>query len=381
VVAEPDVESIPPDGVTRFSVGSRTFVAVGLAVIAFVVGSDLVRHASRAFTFLAMAALFAMALDPVVRALAARSGLDRSAAVAAVAVMVVTVVVLTVAVVAPMAAREAAAIGDQAPNAVDGLTELPLIGDTLRDRGVPERLESAINRLPEQLGRGEAPIQELFNSVVGGVAAAMAIVGLTVAFLLDGPRLAELVRRAVPTPRRVSFDAATSILYRTVGRYFAGSVLVALIAASSVLIVGLLLEVPLIPLIAVWVSMTNLIPQLGSFLGGAAFVLAGAAAGPTTALLCLVWFVVYQQVENNVIVPLIVGDAVDLSAPATMVAALVGAATAGVPGAIIAIPLFGAGKAIMVDLQRRKGLVPEPRPGPVPITKRVRGWRPKRRAA
>lgn len=374
-------ELSPPRGASeRLSLSARTFVAISVAIVALAIGANLVRHASQAFTFLAMAALFAMALDPIVAALASRTGLERSVSVAAVAVMVTLVVVLAVAVIAPLAAREASAIGDQAPSAAAGLTELPLIGDTLRDRGVPQQLEDAIDRLPEQLGQGDAPIQSLFDSLVGGVAAALAIVALTVAFLLDGPRLTSLVRRAVPSPRRRGFDTATAILYRTVGRYFAGSVLVSLVAASGVLIVGLLLDVPLAPLVAVWVSMTNLIPQVGSFLGGAAFVVAGAAAGPTTALLCLLWFVVYQQIENYVIVPLIVGDAVDLSAPATMVVALLGAAIAGVPGAITAIPLFGAAKAITMDLQRRRGLVPEARVEAVPITKRTRGWRPWRRA-
>ena len=96
--------------------------------------------------------------------------------------------------------------------------------------------------------------------------------------------------------------------------------------------------------------MTNLIPQVGGFLGGSLFVLLGATQGPTTLLICLAWFLVYQQFENHILQPTIVGDAVDLSPPVTMVAALIGASAFGVPGALVAIPLLGTTKAIVVEL-------------------------------
>ena len=78
----------------------------------------------------------------------------------------------------------------------------------------------------------------------------------------------------------------------TVGRYFAGSLLIAVLAGCGILIVGLLAGVPLAPVAAAWVMVTNLIPQVGGFLGGALFVLLGATQGPTTLLICLAWFLV-----------------------------------------------------------------------------------------
>jgi predicted PurR-regulated permease PerM len=74
-------------------------------------------------------------------------------------------------------------------------------------------------------------------------------------------------------------------------------------------------------------------------------------------------FLVYQQPENHVIQPTIVGEAVDLSPPVTMMAALVGASAAGVPGALIAVPLLGAAKAIALEVRPRP-VEREPRTGP-----------------
>ena len=79
-------------------------------------------------------------------------------------------------------------------------------------------------------------------------------------------------------------------------------------------------------------------------------------------------FLGYQQFENNVIQPAVVGSAVNLTPPATMLAALVGGAAAGVPGALVATPLIGAAKALY--LERRGQLPPQQEPA---LTRRAQG--------
>ena len=79
------------------------------------------------------------------------------------------------------------------------------------------------------------------------------------------------------------------------------------------------------------------------------FVLLALTQSPLTAVIALVVFLGYQQLENNVISPAIVGSAVNLTPPTTMLAALVGGAAAGVPGALVATPLLGAAKALYLD--------------------------------
>ena len=127
--------------------------------------------------------------------------------------------------------------------------------------------------------------------------------------------------------------------------------MVALLAGTGVLIMGVILKLPLTPVAALWTTSTNLIPQIGGFLGGSMFVALGLTKGPTTALICVVYFLAYQQLENHVIQPVVVGEAVDLSPPATMLAALVGASAAGVPGALLATPLVGVVKALYIEVR------------------------------
>ena len=112
---------------------------------------------------------------------------------------------------------------------------------------------------------------------------------------------------------------------------------------------GLVIGVPLAPVAALWTTLTNLIPQIGGSLGGSFFVVLALTEGPVQAVMAAAVFIVYQNLENHVIQPAIVGRAVNLSPPATMLAALVGGAAAGVPGALMATPLIGAAKAVWLD--------------------------------
>jgi predicted PurR-regulated permease PerM len=81
-------------------------------------------------------------------------------------------------------------------------------------------------------------------------------------------------------------------------------------------------------------------------------------------------FIAYMTFENHVIQPVIIGDAVDLSAPTTMVAAIVGVSVAGVPGALVAVPLVGVGKALY--LEARGVDRPEAEPGTSRLLARFR---------
>jgi predicted PurR-regulated permease PerM len=88
------------------------------------------------------------------------------------------------------------------------------------------------------------------------------------------------------------------------------------------------------------------------------FVVLGLTQGAAIGLACLFIFLGYQQLENHVIQPLIIGRAVSLSPPVTMVAALIGVASAGLIGGLFAIPLLGAAKAIYLTTRRPQEAAP-----------------------
>jgi putative heme transporter len=310
-----------------------------------------VRATRQTLTWIVIGTVLAIALDPIVDTVQQLLRTRRGVAVGVVAATFTGVVVAVVLFLGPPAVREAQSFSSDLPGVVDRLDELPIVGHRLQEANAPERVQKFLEELPSRLSHDDEPLVRVVESAIGGALAAFSTLLVTVVLLLDGHRILLGLRRGVPTRHRPQVDRMLDILSRTIGRYFAGSLFVAMLSGLTMLVVGLVLNVPLAPLAAIWATLTNLIPQIGGFLGGSFFVLLGFAHGPTTGVLCLIYFLVWQQIENHVITPMIVGEAVDLSPPTTMMAALVGGAAAGVPGALVAVPLVGTAKAIWREVR------------------------------
>ena len=341
----------------------RSVAWVLAAFVTLLALTGLVRSAPRTVTAATIGTLLALALNPLVSAAQQRVGGRRAPAVGIVLGGFVLTAVALLAVLGPPAVREARDLRSQLPKVVRQLNDLPLVGERLKKADAADKLQRWIEQLPDRLEGDTTPIEQAGRAIAGGLLAAFLTVLVAVTLLLDGERLVRAARRLVPVARRPQAERIADLTYRVVGRYVAGSVFVAGIAGLSVLIVGLALGVPLTPLVAVWVMVFDLVPQIGGAVGGIPFVLLGFTQGAGTGVICAVFFILYLQLENHVISPVVVGKTVQLSPPATMTAALVGVSAAGVVGALIAVPLVGAAKVAYQELRpRREPLAPTPTP-------------------
>lgn len=329
----------------------RTTLVLLAAFVVLLAVTGLVRAVPRTITALGVALVLALALDPAVTLVRRRLRLARPAAVSVVLAALVALFAVVGMLLVPPAVEQARDLGNEVPRVVDDLGDLPIIGDDLREADVPERLRRGIEELPERLAGDTAPLERTARRVADGLLSVSLMLLLAVCLLLDGPRLLDRLVRLVPAPRRARLQTVGRLSYRVVGHYVAGSLAVAGIAGLTVLGVGLVLGVPLTPLAAAWVALWDLVPQIGGAAGGIPFVLLGFSQGVATGMACAVFFVVYLQIENHVLGPLLVGQAVKLSPPATMIAALIGVSAGGVVGALVAVPVAGAAKAAYVELR------------------------------
>lgn len=312
----------------------------------------VVQRAPRTLAALGVATIVALGVNPLVVWTARRLGVGRATAVGVVLAAAGAVVVAVGLLLVPPAVRQARALGTELPSVVADLADLPIVGDDLARADAPARAERALRELPDRLAGDTTPLERAARSAADGLVAAAVTGLLAVALLVDGERLLGAARRLVPAAHRPRADRISHLSYQVVGRYVAGSLTVAAVAGAAVLVAGLVLGVPLTPLIAGWVALWDLVPQVGGAAGGIPFVLLGFTRGVGTGLAAAAFFVVYLQIENNVLGPLLVGQAVKLSPPATMTAALVGVSAGGVVGALLAVPLVGAAKAVYLELGR-----------------------------
>ncbi|MGI8792584.1 MAG: AI-2E family transporter [Acidimicrobiales bacterium] len=320
-----------------------SFVHLGLGLLVVIALVGFARSAADSLTKIVIGGVLALALDIPTRRLQ-KWRLSRGAAATIVCVGLLVGMTAVIALLGPPAIKEAAAFGDEVPTTMAQFYDFPVVGGQLRDADLAGRAEAWLNSVPGSITADG--VSNVVARVIGALTGVVQVLLVTLALLLDGELLVKRARRAIPARLRSQASTAADLVYDTVGRYFAGSLLLAVANGLYILAVGLILGVPLILLAAVWVMITNLIPQIGGFLGGAVFVTLALTGGAFTGAVAAVLFIAYMSAENYVISPAVVGKAVNLSPPTTMIAAIVGGTAAGVPGALVATPLAGSIKAL-----------------------------------
>ncbi|MFL6205642.1 MAG: AI-2E family transporter [Acidimicrobiales bacterium] len=328
-----------------------TVLVLGAAAALAAAGWAVVTIAPDMVTTLAVGVVLGVAISPLSAAVQRRFNRSRIAAAAIVGISLALLFGAVVVLVAPAAVDQASEFSEELPATVRELYSWPIVGHRLEDADAAGEVEDAIADLPATID--DETLAALGERLLGGAFSTLVVLIVATGVMADGEVIVRRLRAVVPPARQERADEVGRIVYHAFGSYFAGSLTVAVLNGIFVLSLGLLLGVPLAPIAAIWAALTNLIPQIGGFLGGGFFVLLALTDSPTKAVIAGVLFLAYQQFENNIVQPAIVGSAVNLTPPATMMAALIGGAAAGVPGALVATPLLGAGKALYLESRGR----------------------------
>lgn len=332
-------------------IGVRSAARATAVVVLCLATLALVRGADPSLTWLVLGVVIGLAVEPVTRRLAARTRLPEPAAAGLVVLAALLALVGVAAVAVPSIAASVRRLDEQVPRVAEDLGELPLLGPPLERLEVGGRLEQLVDELPDRLADEDGPVPGVLGSLGDALVGGFWTVVIAVATLLDGRRVARRARALVPPRHRATADSTGELVVGTLVRYAAGSALVAVIAGSAVFVIALLAGIPLAPVLGVWAAAWNLVPQVGGFVGGAPLVVLALTEGSITALVALGVYLVYLQVENRVVQPVIIGRAVDLSPLVATVAVVVGGAAAGAVGAILATPAVGTAKLLLARLR------------------------------
>jgi predicted PurR-regulated permease PerM len=206
-----------------------------------------------------------------------------------------------------------------------------------------------LENVPAQLGqavsdnRGALTTGALSTAATVGELAAGAALALfaLIFFLYDGPQIWRYLLRAAPVARRDRVDVAGRRAFASLVGYTRATVLVAVVDAVGIGIGLWLVGVPLAVPLSALVFLGAFVPIVGAVLTGAVAVLIALVAnGPVAALIILGVVLAVQQLEGNVLQPLLLGRAVQLHALAVVLAVAAGVVIAGIPGALLAVPLL-----------------------------------------
>jgi predicted PurR-regulated permease PerM len=269
-----------------------------------------------------------------------------------------------VALVAAVAALFVPTVVSQVSDFVDAIPAY--VRDLTQGRGrlgfletkyhVVERVQDAINNRQGGglLGSGAGTLISVTKGIITGVVATVTIIFMTLFMLLEGPAWMERFHALAPSEQQQRWRDVTRDIYRSVGGYVTGNLLISVIAGTASTIVLLILGVPFAVALGLLVAILDLIPLAGATLAAIIVTLVGLSHSLTAAIVLAIFFVVYQQVENHLLQPLVYGRTVKLSPLAVLISVLIGAEVAGVLGALAAIPVAGTFQILLVDWQRER---------------------------
>jgi len=315
------------------------FAALGAAFAIFLL--QQLAGISWVLILIVMALFLAVGLNPLVEWLMRRTG-HRGFSVALVIALVLGVLTLFVMTVAPVISEQIASITRQAPGWLDdlqhnrtiqGLNEKYDVVTKVRDYITSGDFGSSV--FGGALGVGLAVLSALANILI--------VLVLMIYFLASLPAIKQATYRLAPASRRPRVSQLGDRIIRSTGAYVSGAFVVAVCAGVSTLVFTFLVGLGDYSFaLAFVVGLLSLIPVVGSVVSAVLITLLGLTVSPTVALVSLVYYLAYQQLEAYVIYPRIMARSVDVPGSVTVIAALLGGALMGIIGALLAVPVAAA---------------------------------------
>jgi predicted PurR-regulated permease PerM len=333
---------VPEERVVTFR--PRTVLAVIGIILAVVAILAVVWVSRQVLTWIVVAIFLTLALNPAVEYFQRKGLARRGAATAVTLILALGSIVALGSLFIPTLVNEGRGFAEALPGYVNDISEgRGPLGRLAERYDLEQRVREAVEG-----GGGAARLLGLSGTAIAVtkgvltfVVAVVTIVFLTFFMLLEGPAWMERFYGLLPERSRDKWRGIGRDIYLTVGGYVTGNLFISVIAGITSTIVLLIMGVPYAVALGVLVAVLDLIPLAGATL--AAIIVSAVAFihSIPAGIVVLIFFIVYQQVENHLLQPLVYSRTVRLSPLAILISVLIGAKLAGILGALAAIPVAG----------------------------------------
>ena len=340
---------------------NRTVVRIILVAIAVVAVLYFLWLVRSVLGMLFIAIFLAIALGPVVEFFA-RQKVKRSVAILCTyLVMLGSVFGLGLLVVPPIVNGVNDFVGN-VPGYVSDLRHSKTFRKYDDKYKITPQLQKQAKKLPTHLADAVSGLKSVTVGVFGAIVQLVTILVMTYFLLADGRRMLAWAFRELGPDRGERMERIAEDVYKAVGGYVAGNLLISVIAGVTSYFMMLILGLPFAVPLAVGVAFFDLIPLVGSTIAGAVVAIVAAIVGfPGKLIAWVVFLIIYQQVENNVIQPVVYRRTVAIHPLIVIVAILIGASLLGVLGALLAIPIAATVQIVVKEWwqYRRARLLPD----------------------
>jgi predicted PurR-regulated permease PerM len=345
---------VVPERLVRFPV--RTILTVLGTIIAVAVVLEVIWISRHVIIWILISLFLALAMNPAV-VFFQRHGIRRRGLASGVTFVLVLVAFAGIgAVFVPTVVHQVSDLVGKVPDYVRDISQgKGRFGFLETKYHLPERIRDAINKggAARVLGLTGTALS-ITKSVISIVLGTITVAFLTFFMLLEGPNWMERFYGLLPPESRPRWENVSNQIYRTVGGYVTGNLLISLIAGASTTLVLIIMGVPYAVALRLLVAILDLIPLAGATIAAFAIGAVAFIHSIVAGIVVVAFFIVYQQIENHFLQPVVYGRTVQLSPLVVLIAVLIGAELAGILGALGAIPVAGAIQVLVIDWLRHR---------------------------
>lgn len=347
-------------------ISTRTVIKVLVLVVLSMLFLAALKQTSHALLLIFTAFFLALALNAPVHWLSVRlPGKKRgSRALATALSFLVVVAALTIFIwsLVPPLVRQTESFINAAPGVVNSLHDSNSeIGQLVQKYNLEKQVDNVSDQLGARLKNIGGAAFSTISKIGSSVFSMLAILALTFMMLVEGPHWMQFFKELFPKRHQPDVERLGLDMYRVVKGYVNGQVTLAAIAAVLITPALFILGVSYPVALMVVVFICGLIPMVGHTIGAVIVTLVALAHSPAAALIILAYYILYQQVENYFIQPRIQANSTNMSPLLVFMAVIVGVSFSGLFGGLVAIPVAGCIRIVILDfLEREKILSKQP---------------------
>jgi predicted PurR-regulated permease PerM len=335
------VEPSPPKRV-------EVVVSVRTLLTLFVFGVLIVLAVVSLGTLLSifLAAVLALGLDPLVTGLVKRGWKRGPAAVAVFAALFASVFVLVLVTAGPVW-EQIVEFVEELPELWDELTQTAVFQDFVSTANADDKIREALKDLAAGLPDAANALLGAAGGIFGSVLSLVTLTFLSLFLVMERPTITNWLFGFTPPEVELRWRPVLEESIQAVSSSLLGNIAISIVAGTYAGVSAWLLGLPFPVVLAVIAGLLDLIPQVGATIASIILVAVALTVGTTEAIIMLVLQLIYQQVENYIIYPIVYRQAVELSGFTTIVAVLIAGSILGVVGAILAVPFAAVIKTVL----------------------------------
>ena len=295
-----------------------------------------------------LAAVVALGIDPLVTGLQHRGWRRGPAALTVFAALFASVFVLVLVVAGPVW-DEIVEFVNELPELWDELTQTAVFQDIVSTADADETIRNALRELAQGLPEAASALLGVAGGVFGTVLSLVTLTFLALFLVMERPMIVDWLFSFAPPATEQRWRPVVEESILAVSSSLLGNIAISIVAGTVAFLSAWALGLPFPMVLAVIAGLLDLIPQIGATIASIILVAVALTVGTTEAVIMLIIQLIYQQVENYIVYPIVYRQAIEISPFTTIVAVLIASSILGVIGAILALPFAAVIKTVLAE--------------------------------